>query len=190
MRRLRLGIDLDGVVADFNTGWITRYNREFATELQPTQVTSWDGLVPLTHFADMDDFWHWARSGTPTVFGDLPCYDGACDTLQQLARHHRVVVVSSKPNWAIPDTLRWLAEHRMPSREIHFVWDKTAVPCDVYLEDAPHNLEALVTSRPESLVCRMVRPWNEPVPGARDVRSWTEFAECVTSVAQPAPEVA
>ena len=26
---LRLGIDLDGVIADFNTGWIRLYNQEF-----------------------------------------------------------------------------------------------------------------------------------------------------------------
>ena len=26
---MRLGIDLDGVVADFSTGWVNRYNDEF-----------------------------------------------------------------------------------------------------------------------------------------------------------------
>ena len=30
---MRLGIDLDGVVADFNAGWMDRYNEDFDAEL-------------------------------------------------------------------------------------------------------------------------------------------------------------
>jgi hypothetical protein len=67
----------------------------------------------------------------------------------------------------------------VPAREVHFVWQKSNVPCDVYLEDAPHHLEELVTARPEALVCRMVQPWNDEVPGTVAVRSWAEFAAIV-----------
>ena len=35
---MRLGIDLDGVVADFNAGWISRYNREFEANLTTDMV--------------------------------------------------------------------------------------------------------------------------------------------------------
>jgi 5'(3')-deoxyribonucleotidase len=176
---LRLGIDLDGVVADFNVGWMERYNREFGTQLHHSQVVMWDGLQSLTHFASMDDFWEWARSGPKSIFRDLPIFAGAREVMERLAGEHRIVIVSSKFDWAIPDTLAWLSDHRIPAREIHFVWDKTGVPCDVYLEDAPHNLQALVERRRESLVCRMVRPWNSPLDGARDVADWAEFEDAV-----------
>ncbi len=33
--RMRLGIDLDGVVADFNAGWMQMHADEFGTELVP-----------------------------------------------------------------------------------------------------------------------------------------------------------
>ena len=177
--RLRLGIDLDGVVADFNVGWMERYNREFGAQLHHSQVVMWDGLQQLTHFGSMDDFWRWARSGPASIFRHLPLIEGARDALDRLAAEHRIVIVSSKFDWAIPDTLAWLSEHRIRAREIHFVWDKTSVPCDVYLEDAPANLEALVGAHPEALVCRMVRPWNRPVEGARDVTDWAEFEAAV-----------
>lgn len=177
--RLRLGIDLDGVVADFNVGWMSRYNSQFGTQLRHTQVVGWDGLHRLTHFGTMDDFWAWARSGSSTIFRDLPPIEGAVDVLRELAAEHRIVIVSSKFDWAIPDTLEWLAEHRVPAREIHFVWDKTRVPCDVYLEDAPANLEALVAAHPKALVCRMVRPWNRPLAGATDVHDWAGFRTLV-----------
>lgn len=174
--RLRLGIDLDGVVADFNVGWMERYNRQFGTELHHSQVVAWDGLHRLTHFPTMDDFWAWAQVGSASIFRDLPVFEGAVETMRDLAREHRVVIISSKFDWAIADTLAWMSEHRVPAREIHFVWDKTTVPCDVYLEDAPANLTALVSAHPDALVCRMVRPWNRPVAGAVDVDDWPSFA--------------
>lgn len=172
---LRLGIDMDGVLSDFNAGWIERYNRQFGTELHHSHVVEWETMHRLTHFGSMDDFWEWAQAGEASVFRELPPVPGALGALRELAAEHRIVIITSKFDWAIPDTLAWLAEHRVPCREIHIVWDKASVPCDAYLEDAPHNLEALVAARPEALVCRMVRPWNRPVPGAVDVADWEEF---------------
>ncbi|MGH3440877.1 MAG: 5' nucleotidase, NT5C type [Nitriliruptorales bacterium] len=178
--RLRLGIDLDGVCADFNVGWTRRYNAAFGTGLVHTDVVAWDGVVGLTHFEDMDEFWSWARAERPSFFRDLPVVPGALETLQELARRrHRIVVITAKPRWAVPDTLAWLAEHELPVDEVHFTFDKPSVPADVYLDDAPSFLRGLVERRPGATVCRFVRPWNEPVGGAVDVAGWTEFAEVV-----------
>lgn len=127
----------------------------------------------------MEQFWEWAQTGSATIFRDLPVFEGAVETMIDLALEHRIVIISSKFDWAISDTLAWMSEHRVPAREIHFVWDKTTVPCDIYLEDAPHNLERLVSSRPGSLTCRMVRPWNRPLNGATDVTDWASFREAV-----------
>jgi 5'(3')-deoxyribonucleotidase len=176
---LRIGIDMDGVLTDFNTGWMARYNADFGTSLQASDVLRWEGLHGLTHFEDMDSFWSWAQGDGHSVFRDLPAMPGAIETIQALARRHRIVIVSAKFDWAIPDSLAWLARHGIPAREVHFVWQKSNVPCDVYLEDAPHQLEELVAARPDALVCRMVHPWNDEVPGTVPVRSWSEFAALV-----------
>jgi uncharacterized HAD superfamily protein len=42
---MRLGIDLDGVVADFTGGWIRYYDDHFGTALTTDLVTSWDAIV-------------------------------------------------------------------------------------------------------------------------------------------------
>lgn len=57
MKRLRLGIDLDGVVADFASGWMWFYNPEFGSDLQVEDSVSWSGLIDLTHFQNMAEFW-------------------------------------------------------------------------------------------------------------------------------------
>lgn len=187
--RLRIGIDLDGVVADFNAGWIELYNREFQADLRSDQVVGWDQMVTLTHFQGMDDFWVWARAAHDDkrcIFRYLGTYPGAVDALRDLAIRHHVVIVSHKPSWAIPDTLAWLSELEVPLEEIHFLNVKAQVACDVYLEDAPHQLADLRAGRPDATVCRFVRPWNDPVEGCLDIHDWQEFVSYVDGLEAPA----
>ena len=184
---LRLGIDLDGVVADFNRGWIAAYNRSFGAQLTVDMVRTWNSPLSLTHFPDMDAFWNWARDqGRGGVFRDLDPYPGALEVLLELERDgHDLVIVSAKPDWAIPGTLEWLAEHRIPTREIHFTESKHQVSCDVYLDDAPGQLAELARTRAEhAIICRYVRPWNDPVDGAVDVHDWSEFQHMVRRVSE------
>ncbi len=175
--RLRLGIDLDGVVADFNAGWIERYNAQFGSDLLPEHVDIWDAPTLLTHFTNMSEFWSWARTAGSgaSIFRVLQPYRGAIEALERLARRDRIVIVTTKPGFAIHDTFEWLAEHRVPTTEVHIVDDKSEVACDIYLDDADHNIEALLHARPNSLVCRYVRPWSTSHAGAVDVADWSEF---------------
>jgi 5'(3')-deoxyribonucleotidase len=176
----RLGIDLDGVVADFNAGWMARYNEEHGTTLTPDQVTTWGAMIPLTRFGSEAEFWDWARNdGGPGLFRHLPLIDGAVESLQRLARQHDIVIITTKPDWAVSETYQWIGDHAIPTNEVHITHDKWTVDCDIYLDDGPHNLEALVRERPNRTTCRFVRPWNDPVPGVVDVDSWDTFEALV-----------
>jgi uncharacterized protein len=177
---MRLGIDLDGVVADFTSGWVARYNEEFATDIDVEGVETWGAMVDLTHFQSMDEFWEWSADGEDgSVFRNLETYPGALESLQRLSRDHLIVILTTKPDWAIFDTFAWLSEHRIPTREVHITENKWMVPCDVYLDDAQHQLETLARERPDTTVCRFVRPWNAPIFGVRDIHDWDEFEALV-----------
>ena len=184
---MRLGIDLDGVVADFNKGWIDQYNADFGTSIPLDAVTTWDGITPLTHFTDMEAFWEWAKDlGNGSLFRHLDTHRGAGPALERLSRHHEIVIITAKPDWAVADTLTWLAEHRLPTREVHIVDihdPKWPVPCDVYLDDAPSHIAGIHRHRPEAAMCRYVRPWNDPHPGVHDVHDWKEFEVVVDGLA-------
>jgi uncharacterized HAD superfamily protein len=181
---MRLGIDLDGVVCDFNAGWMDLHKAEFGTDLVPEMVVTWDNLHELGGFKDMNAFWRWAQGNEdrPSIFRHLQPFPNAVETLHMLRdAGHKIVIVTAKPRWAITDTLRWIADHDLPTEEIHIRYRKHTVPCDVYLDDSPLVLPELLRHRPEAAVCRMIRPWNVPLEGATDIVDWNEFCEFVTS---------
>lgn len=177
---MRLGIDLDGVVADFNLGWMTRYNEEQGTDYTPDLVTHWGAMLDLTPYNTLDDFWEWARNGDgPGLFRTLPVYDGALEALHRLSREHEIVIITTKPAWAHSETFVWIGETGIPTSEVHITEEKWRVDCDIYLDDGPHNLETLALERPDRTVVRFVRPWNSPVQGCVDVDSWDTFEALV-----------
>jgi len=180
---MRLGIDLDGVVADFNAGWMKIHAAEFGSTLRPEDVTTWNNLHTVAGFDDMRSFWSWAspKDHRRSIFRHLDTYPDSVETLDVLRRSgHQIVIVTTKPQWAHTDTLHWLADNGIPTAEVHMTDDKHEVDCDVYLDDAPHVLDDLVAARPHALVCRFVRPWNDPTPGTVDVNGWDDFHRAVT----------
>lgn len=174
---MRLGIDLDGVVADFNGGWIRFYNEEFDANVGLHDVDHWDGIPDATHFSSMREFWEWARHlDGASLFRHLDTYPGAVETMWELAKQrHQIVILTSKPFWATHDTYAWIAEKGLPTREVHILDDKWRVECDVYLDDAPHNVVDIHYHRPEAAMVRYIRPWNSYVPGTHSIATWTEF---------------
>lgn len=182
---MRLGIDLDGVVANFTKGWMGFYNREFGTNLVVSDSKDWGDLVNLTHFDDIDQFWDWSSElDGHSVFWHLEPFPGSVEALRRLANDgHHIVVLTTKPSFAVDDTHAWIERHRMPAAEIHILEDKWLVDCHVYLDDGPHVLPGLVSHRPDRTVCRYVRPWNRPVEGAIDVRTFDQFRLVVDRLA-------
>lgn len=181
---MRLGIDLDGVVANFTKGWIDFYNRDFDAALDIAQATTWDGLTEITHFEDMDQFWEWSSAlDGRSLFWHLEPFPGAVDALTELdAAGHDIVIVTAKPAFAVDDTYEWIESRGIPAAEIHILEEKWRVDCDVYLDDGPHVLPALLAHRPDRVICRYVRPWNTHLEGVVDIHDFDDFRALVTQL--------
>jgi len=94
----------------------------------------------------MDAFWRWSSDlDGRSLFWHLETFPGAVEALRRLDEEgHEIVILTTKPPFAIADTHEWIAAQGIPTKEIHILEDKWRIDCDVYLDDGPHVLPGLV----------------------------------------------
>ncbi len=185
---MRLGIDLDDTTLDFNAGFRKAYDESFGVLLQREDFTGWT-LKDVTHFTSSTKLWKWLEKDHPEFFADLNPIPGAVNGIKELKDDgHKIVIITCKPDWALGSPKAALTRLDIPHDEIHIPGKdpkihcpKYTVPCDVYFDDSPHQLE-LLRKETDSVVVRMVQAWNAPIDGVYDVWNWTQFVNLVKSL--------
>ena len=182
-----LGVDLDGVCADYNRGFreVVAADRGVAPESLPLP-TSWG-------FADwgLDDAeyarLHQLAVADKRMLRHLPAIDGCTESLWRLSDMGvwiRIITHRLYVNWghaaAVTDTVSWLDDHRIPYRDICFLGAKPQVEADAYIDDAPHNITALTEGG--NTVIIFDQPYNRDLDGLR-ARGWAEVEELVADLA-------
>ena len=117
------------------------------------------------------------------VFRSMAVVDGCAEALWRLSDAGvwiRIITHRLYVNWghheAVSDTVGWLDEHGIPYRDLCFLGAKPEVDADLYIDDAPHNIEALRAAGNE--VIAFAQPYNADVGGLR-VGTWDEIAAIV-----------
>lgn len=186
MSEFVLGVDLDGVCADYFTGFRRSVSKMWGVpEESLTEDVTWDFVewgLDEDQFIDL----HRRAVQEHRLFIDLPAMDGASDSLWRLSDAgvwirivtHRLVV-----NWdhrtIVSDTVQWLDENRIPYRDICFLGRKPEVQADVYIDDAPHNVEALRSAGNTVIV--FDQPYNRHLDPPR-AQDWRQVEEQVAEL--------
>lgn len=181
-----LGVDLDGVCADYNTAF--RHAVAAERGVDPATLTtevSWDfGEWGL----DREEFLRLHRAGVMDrrMFRDMPALPGAADSLWRLSDAGvwiRIITHRLVTNWGhaviVGDTVEWLDSNRIPYRDLCFLGRKPEVQADAYVEDAPHNVEALRAGGNAVIV--FDQPYNRHLDGPRASR-WGEVEALVAEL--------
>lgn len=181
-----LGVDLDGVCADYTESFaaVVAADRGVPSSALTREV-SWD-------FAewdlDRDEFLRLHRSGVQEhhMFRDMPAMDGVADALWRLSDAGvwiRIITHRLATNWGhaviVSDTVEWLDAHRIPYRDLCFLGAKPEAQADAYVEDAPHNVEALRDSG--NTVVVFDQPYNRSLDAPR-AADWTEVESTVAAL--------
>lgn len=181
-----LGVDLDGVCADYAAG----FRRAVAAhrgidEGALTAEVSWDFAEwGLDHDEFMDH--HRRAVAEDRLFATMPPVPGVSESLWRLSDAGvwiRIITHRLVDNWShatvVSDTVAWLDENRIPYRDLCFLGDKPQVGADAYIDDAPHNIEALRASGNTAIV--FDQPWNREVADPR-VADWGEVEQMVAEL--------
>jgi 5'(3')-deoxyribonucleotidase len=181
-----LGVDLDGVCADYTAGFRAVAALEWGVEESSlTTKVSWDFAewgLERESFLEL----HRASVQQHRMFRDMPAIDGASDALWRLSDVGvwiRVITHRLVTNWGhatiVSDTVDWLDSRRIPYRDLCFLGRKPEVQADAYIEDAPHNVEALRAGGNTVIV--FDQPYNRHLDGLR-ARSWEEAEALVAEL--------
>lgn len=181
MRRLTIGVDLDGVTLDFNERYTSLYEAEFGTPVR--RADEWDSLTaPSTHFITDDEFFDWFE-GVGGWF-DVPPVPGAYSGIEQLLTNgHRVYFVTSRKLSAAAGTADWL--RRSPFPKIPLALNipgsqKSMFPADVNIDDSPHVIENLRKRGRRVIV--FDRPWNSEVSSTQLVSRAFDWSQVLIEV--------
>lgn len=180
-----LGVDLDGVVADFVRG-LKPIAAEYLGVPEDSLTDEISYGFPEWHLDDVGgyDALHRFAVKERELFASLPPMPGAPAALRRLAtiRELRIRIITHRLYipWfhkeAIRQTTEWLERHGIPYWDLCFMRDKAAVGADLYLEDSPENIRSLRDSNHETIV--VVNSTNRHLPGPR-AESWDEIEALV-----------
>lgn len=192
-----LGLDIDGVSGDYTDGLRHFAARELGVPTHAIgEQTHWSfvksgwGLRDEDHFRQLHT--QAVRDGLFRMMAPMP---GVSENLWRLSDEGVYIkVITSRfvgngsHAIAAADTVAWLdaptgpmrggaRSARVPYRDLCFTPDKTKVGADVYVDDAPHHVEAL-RARTGALVICFDAPYNRHVPGPR-ASTWDEAADMI-----------
>jgi uncharacterized protein len=171
---VKLGIDLDGVVADFAAAaneWLANH-----LDHEPLDVCEWDWFKNYPDGAEAwQDFWRHVHE-SEFMLGLSPG-PYAVECLLLLAdKGHDIHFVTARSEKLEEQTRRWLDKHGLHF-DLSHQREKHLADRDLYLDDHIENYWSLLTQRKD--VVLFVQPWNVnaylndlTVVG---VTSWPEF---------------
>lgn len=180
-----LGVDLDGVCGDYSNALRQVVANEKGLDLDtlPPQA-SWDFLewdLAPGEFEDM----HRKAVLEHRIFRSMPPVPGAADALWRLSDAGvwiRIITHRIYGNWghavAVGDTVAWLDNVGIPYRDLCFLGAKPQVEADCYIDDAPHNVDALRASGAYVIVFDQL--YNREIEGPR-AADWSEVEELVSA---------
>ena len=184
------GVDLDGVVADFIGGmkpiaaeWLGVPEHELTDDVsygfKEWKLGGKRGYENLHRFALRER----------RLFEVLPVVEGAGVALRRLSRRGvriRIITHRLYIPWfhrqAVVQTVEWLEKHGIPYWDLCFMAAKSSVDADVYVEDAPENIDTLRSAGKKVIVMRNSTNRHLEGPVAD---SWTDIERWVLNEWRP-----
>ncbi len=181
------GVDLDGVCADYTDGFrqVVAADRGIDPDDLPIG-RSW-GFEEWGLDGPEFERLHRLAVAEKRMLRTLRPLDGCADALWRLSDAGiwiRIITHRLYVNWGhaavVSDTVTWLDNARVPYRDLCFLGDKPEVGADIYIDDAPHNIEALRAAGNPVIV--FDQPYNADQPGPR-AHGWEDVEELVLEAA-------
>ena len=161
MKRLVIGVDIDGVIVDLGTAMLPLLSEVCARPIEYHELSSWD-LGQALSIDEVTMSWTWEQLFVSDALRYAPPIDGAIDSLSILNKNE-VWLVTSRPISTRDLTLSWLHDNRVHYDQIVFNrrGDKLSVGpvFSVFVEDFLD--ETITIAKAGIFTILFDQPWNQ-----------------------------
>lgn len=173
-----IGVDLDGVVADFNTAYIELVPKLTGRNLFPAgytkdDITTWSYPETFGYTnKEISAVWKWIGQDDEFWFNLKPL-EGAEDFLEKLAYEemaapHDIYFITSRVGYDVKrQSEEWLVQHGWGggfAPTVLISYEKglccKALKINAYIDDKNENCEQVLSESPKTLCYMLARPWN------------------------------
>jgi uncharacterized HAD superfamily protein len=175
--KLKIAVDLDGVLAESMLVWCERANKEFGTRLSMEDLDSWSSWKKFPISKDdfyriLDESWDEWQKIPPTELE-------IAEKVARIEKFGNLDIVTGRSKRTVEAARCWVDNQNIRYRNFVRVlgWrDKIFLDYDVYVDDAP-DLMPLISHSPRAWGVLYHRPWNRSVgdmPRVLKAKSWRQ----------------
>lgn len=188
MRPLRIGLDMDGVIADIYPFWLYLLNRYHKEGLQAKDITDWNVHNFCKNATPPEVYRFLEQRG---FFRFLEPMKNACEIIDLWINEGHDVSIITTCQRGQEDKRDWLEDHIQNFKKLNLYFvngNKQRIHCDIFVDDSVSNLVKYSLEHPSSLVLCYDQHHNHMYKGSR-VSNWDELRMVVNSFIINRPEM-
>ncbi len=176
--KLKIAVDLDGVLAETMFAWCKRANEELGTHLTTEDLDTWASWSKIG--IKKDDFYRLLDEVWDTWEDIPPTESRIAEKVAKVEELGDLDIVTGRSKRTVEAARKWLDHYRVGYRRFVRVlgWrDKVFLNYDVYIDDAP-ELMPLISRGGRAWGILYDRPWNRDVtdmPRVLKAKSWDQM---------------
>jgi uncharacterized HAD superfamily protein len=155
---LRIALDVDGVLADVITSWLS-YNNKIRTSMKKSQLSEWDfwkdhNIDKFDFYSELSMCWREWQEIPPTE-------NNIASSTKQLSKLGPVDIVTAREESTHQDVKNWLRFHKIDFRNYVGVSEgieKSKLDYDVFIDDSPLNAKSILEEGKSVILYN--QPWN------------------------------
>lgn len=180
-QKIRIGIDVDGVLRDFDTKVMEIIKREFPDKVLSDVTHGWDfpnvdmGIEELSKL--------WRETHAEEIYQEAPLMPNVKEDFAELKEWSRAqktryqyVCVTAQMPYLAHHTYYWLGKNRFNFMEMYISNNKHTIDIDMMVDDSPKNYDKWVKSgRDESTFILFDRPYNQDCPATNRISKLSDL---------------
>jgi len=191
MKKLRILVDLDGIVADTLPYWLKQIQDTTGVVTTIADINKWTlhACPPLNALKPGQVY---DLLNIPGFNANIPVMPGASENLLALQEmgHELYMLTARYGDVGMPETLHWVEEHFpwiQADKQVGFFADKHHVRADVLIDDKAETLIKYSECNPEAKILTINYPYNQvSIPGVIRVEknedSWFSLRKTIEGI--------